>query len=151
MYQSRRRCLALSASSQPRGRSLTTRGVVSESAGSVPKRLLFARGFPCVCVSLVFVPFVMEVCLSQPIDYGTAPQTNVMRRALLGRLSVGRFTAGSRFASAGLCSLALSQQVDWRGESNSSWAKVAVSGCRFSNQESTARWTASRDPEGPGE
>lgn len=49
------------------------------------------------------------------------------------------------------CALALSQQVDWRGESNSSWAEVAVSACRFSNQESTARWTAGRDPEGPGE
>ena len=26
-----------------------------------------------------------------------------MRRGLLGRLSIGRFAAGSRFASAGLC------------------------------------------------
>jgi hypothetical protein len=32
MYQSRRRCLALSALSQPRGRSLTTRGVVDRLA-----------------------------------------------------------------------------------------------------------------------
>jgi hypothetical protein len=150
MYQGAAVAWLSSASPQPRGRSLTTRGVDSESAGSVPKRLLFVRGFPCVCVSLVFVPFVMEVSLPQLIDYVTAPQVT---------LCAGLCWAVSRSVDLrrvrGLqevgCALALSQQVDWRGESNSSWAKVAVSGCRFSNQESTARWTASRDPEGPGE